>query len=434
MSERLREAMRTLGDEAAPARVDERTWARARRARTRERAVSAVVVLGLVAVAGWAGVQLVGDPEPPVVDSEMLGLPDEVFMPPDHIDVLEEGDPFEPVALVLGGAARQSWWSGSTSLVAAVVGAETGSYRLLDLPELAAPASTGEVSLSNDGTLLAWTEQGVAHTWSVTSGDVSRVPMPSGVAVSSAPEVSPDGSQVALQTERSLGTRIVVVDLASGEATLLPRFCPYLLGWSPSGDAVLCEGPKSVLAVDAAGNRNQRLLPLSTATPPLQVSPGGRYVLDIGDGNPRVTDLRARETARFPERGLDSGAGVFFNPVRGWVNRKTAVVADRRTGLVTLDVTSGVVERLVALPQEAEVAGSDLAPVVVAQDVIVRRPYEAEEPDWGSGLPWSWSWLPVAVPVGLLLLVVLGRAFIAWRWPDPPEADTRDIHMQHGGG
>lgn len=44
----------------------------------------------------------------------------------------------------------------------------------------------------------------------------------------------------------------------------------------------------------------------------------------------------------------------------------------------------------------------------------------------------SWDWLWMVGGLGLILLVVLGRAFIAWRWPDPPAADTRDIHMQQG--
>lgn len=408
MSERLRGALRELGEQVQPARVDERTWSRARRARRRDRAVSGLLAVALLALAVWGGVEVTRSTEPPVVGSDATGrLPDEVFLPPDHIDVLEEGDAFEPVALVMGGAARGSWW-GSTSQVAAVVGAESGSYRLLDLPGLAAPASTGSVSVSDDGTLLAWADLGVARTWSAVSGDVATVPVPSGASVSNDPVVSPDASQVAVQIEARISTRIAVVDVANGDTSLLPRFCPYLLGWSASGEAVLCQGPRTVVALDTESERARRLAPLRTTTVPLRLSPGGRYVLDLGGQSVRVTDLRTREVERLPGTGLTGlsrDAMTFSNPVRGWIDRDTAVVADPRAGLITVDVTSGRVERLATLPEPTELSGTHPVPVVLALNALGQPPYDAEEPDWGVDLrPWWMSAMGLLIVGGLVCL------------------------------
>ena len=52
MTERLREELRRLGDAAPDLEIPHETWARGRRARTRDRVVAGLLVASLVAVAG----------------------------------------------------------------------------------------------------------------------------------------------------------------------------------------------------------------------------------------------------------------------------------------------------------------------------------------------------------------------------------------------
>lgn len=182
MTERLREELARIGDTAPVADVPASTWDRARRARTRDRAVvvgAAAAVLALV-----VGLALIPRPDRsvPVASGSSLGVPAQIWGVPERFTMLSPDESWSSdlveTDLDIGrGAAAYVTPAG----LPVVIGADDGAYHLLDLPgflgnSLLSRGREAGLTLSPDGRHLAYAWSGPAPTSDAT-------PMPSGVRV-----------------------------------------------------------------------------------------------------------------------------------------------------------------------------------------------------------------------------------------------------------
>jgi hypothetical protein len=354
----------------------------------RTRARSAGVRLALIA--GWllvvltalasGGVAATAD-EGDGPGTDTAGLPDRVWIPAGQVLALEAGDAFEPVVVLMTGVERRAGVFDSGPAVA-VVG-ESGAYRFLDLERLARALNRhdGRVGLSADGSRLVWVEpEGpvTVRVWEAQSGEVETYEL-SGVSDQHKPKLtmSPDGSRIALQVAELRGDTYrkstQVMDLETGELRRLAP-CSAPIGWSHDGE-VLCTG-RVLTAVSADTARVRRLGEFPELSWPVLLSPDERFatatsaagdepvVVDLGSGRQQpLTTVDAPEQER---------------PVAGWVDARTAVVVDRDTGLVAVDVVDGTSQTLVEVPRQVlDHPGFTVAPALLAEP-----PYAAAEPDW----------------------------------------------------
>lgn len=184
-TEWLREELARVAAGAPVADVPSDTWARARRARSRDRAL---VVLGTVAVlAAVTALALTvlpaADRRPPIADESGLGVPSRLYVVPDRMSDRHDDDSWsraevsDDLAIGRGAVA----WVTPYGLPV-VVDAANGAYHLLDLPgftgndRLSTMSHSPGLALSPDGRQLAyaWGDPGPQ--------DVDR-PVPSGVRV-----------------------------------------------------------------------------------------------------------------------------------------------------------------------------------------------------------------------------------------------------------
>jgi hypothetical protein len=165
MTDQLREAFRDLAestDERAgslPGEGVHDLWAQGRRDRRRRIASSVLVACATLALVG-AVVPLVGEslrstPAPAAYDEATLAVPDRIWTPSSWAPEAGADDPPGPLALV-GLAPRRSPWVVTRSGAWFGVSAVDQTYRWLDLPGQATSEEAQAVSLSPDGTRLAY--------------------------------------------------------------------------------------------------------------------------------------------------------------------------------------------------------------------------------------------------------------------------------------
>jgi hypothetical protein len=165
MTFQLREAFHDLAetaDEAAdalPAPGARELWTRGRRARRRQIASSVVVAGAVLALVGvvvpTVADQLGSTPAPAAYDKATLAVPDRIWTPSSWAPEAGADDPPGPLALV-GLAPRRSPWLVTRSEGWFGVSAVDQTYRWLDLPGQATREGEQRVSLSPDGTRLAY--------------------------------------------------------------------------------------------------------------------------------------------------------------------------------------------------------------------------------------------------------------------------------------
>ncbi len=214
MTETLREALHTLGDEARVARVDEHTFGRARVLR-RRRLLAMPVAAVLVVLSGALLVPKLALPTPgsPAAGG-VAAVPDRIVAVPSHLDgIRPDGSWSRPGETDLA-VGRASVAFATPAGRAVLIGAGDGRYHLMDLPgagpagRLARMMSDEELwlALSPDGRTLAW-------AWNAVPPDDGVAPVPSGVRLA-------DLTTGAVRTVRIVGGHGVLV---AG------------LDWSPDG-------------------------------------------------------------------------------------------------------------------------------------------------------------------------------------------------------
>jgi hypothetical protein len=214
----LHDELQRIADAAPVADVPRDTWARARRARGRDRALA--VAAGVAAVVMVAGLVawLPRSSEPPVAAGSDA-VPDHVWGVPSLMaDQTNDGEWMRAEVetdLAIGrGAVAFTTREG----LPVIVGAADGAYHLLDLPErlnaAAAASSDGPLpALSPNGRQLAWAWAGPAPT----SG---AEPMPSGIKVAD------------LETGR-----VRTIELHGGHGVIVQT-----IRWSPGGSWLVWSG------------------------------------------------------------------------------------------------------------------------------------------------------------------------------------------------
>ena len=179
MTARLRGELDRIADAAPVAEVPRETWARAQRARRRDRVATLAVVAAAVAVAVGLVTWLPEDAEVPVASGTTAGVPGYVWSVPERLTMQDSdgrwsNDVVESDLAVGRGAVAFTSWD-----LPVVVGAADGAYHPLDLPgwagsQLLLRGERRGLAISPDGRQLAYAWAGRA---------TATAPVPSGVRV-----------------------------------------------------------------------------------------------------------------------------------------------------------------------------------------------------------------------------------------------------------
>ena len=325
MTERLREELRRLGDEAPDLDIPRETWARGRRARNRDRAVTGLLVASLVAIAG-ALIQITPASR---LATEVLAstprdaapaLPDRLYAVPERFVQLRETstgevtwDPRVAVTDLAVGPAIAAFTAGDFGKLPVVITAGDRCYRPLVLPGFSDASrlnSTtsgskggGAMSLSPDGRSLA-------YAWWDPAAPLDA-PMPAGVRI---------------------------VDLTTGEVRSLELqggngVDVDLLSWSPNGDWLAWAGmvtkswtPSSRSGFDAVAGRitatdltNETIPGITNQEWGVGVSDAGEVTLWSGQSLQTWDGARLRGHSVPGARGVGEGGPVTVASADGLV-------------------------------------------------------------------------------------------------------------------
>lgn len=450
-TEELRQELVRLGDRAPVVDVPADTFARAQRARRRDRLAVVGVAVVVVAIAAGLAAWL-----PDRGELEPADGPGAV---PNHIYLV-------PERLASRGGDDQRWSSdrvssrvdvgrGAVAYVTSeglpvVIGADDGAYHLLDLPDFAGNnwvtagglhGSELALSLSPDGRLLA-------YTYAVFGPDAATKPIPSGIRVIdletgalreipllggegtivSTIRWSPNGAwlvwsgyRMASWTEMSMGGSTPVAGVVPPEGTSSPSIPAFRgndrvsLAVSDAGEvSVVGDSERYVDRGDLSGSRRPLRSGVTWAI-------GAWYVGDV------LYDLRVKDTAdgfqldtyRPAHARLTLPAELDDKAVvpLGWVDASHFLA---RVGPPEDESTPGALTRMALVrvgdePSYRVVGEIDegVPGMSIAIDLVdVGHPTaDRPEPDW----PWSNERLALTIGLGvggLLTLLVGGR----WLW------------------
>lgn len=181
----LREELERIAAAAPVADVPTGTWARAQRARRRDRVATLAAVAAAVAVVAGLVTWLPGRSAPPVPAGSpgaQAGVPAYVWSVPERLTMQDSDGSWSSDRVETDLAIGRGAVAYVTPLgLPVVVGAGNGAYHLLDLPGFlgASPLGRGSevgLALSPDGHRLA-------YAWSGPAPRSDAVPMPSGIRV-----------------------------------------------------------------------------------------------------------------------------------------------------------------------------------------------------------------------------------------------------------
>ncbi|WP_181312008.1 hypothetical protein [Nocardioides campestrisoli] len=476
MTTQLRDELTRLGDEAPPLHVDPGTWGRGRRARRRDRVVTAVTALVVVGSLGGAGLALTLEPSGlqvaggPAASAQAGGVPELVVLPPTHLVQTgrrqarwDERVASDDLAVGRGAVAFEVPGSDlAGSAVPMVVGVD-GRHHALELPgwqgtvpDAYVPGATRMLALSPDGTQLAYAwgtgsddslaaehEEHGLRVADLRTGDVRDVAFGPGVA-DMISHVSWDpfgrwlawcGGVVEAEGQRS-STELVCGRVGFGADVVEPFL------WREGGLAIDVHGRVTQTEGrftwrwngDVAAKETElvRADAVDAVGAVAVASPDGSTAL-LGSEEPgQAARFLDRRTGEVTERALgkdlalyDEGAEV--HPL-GWIDDYLAVALVMPAGDTTYpDDAQLVVMSAPSIPEEFwtyRVVGhvdaresSAFAPrsLSVATDLMTldEPTIATERPDWPGE---RGGWIPWTV--GLLLLTAASAAFLLVRRRD----------------
>ncbi|NYD43631.1 TolB family protein [Nocardioides panaciterrulae] len=471
MTGRLREELARLGDTAPVAEIDPDTWARARRARIRDRALVLAAVVAVLVGVGTVPLALQHHTESPVAGQPAAGVPRHTWLVPDRMAARANDGSWtrDQVTsdLAVGRAAAAYVMDGGLPVV---IGADDGGYHLLDLPgfagnnELTAHGLQGGdlgLTLSPDGSKLAYTyarfgrhaadrpiPSGI-RVVDLTNGDVRTVPIHGGEGtVVTDIRWSPSGTwlvwagdQMASWTTMSMGGGSPVAGIVSPDgdsSTPLPAMTHNLrtsFAVSDTGEAsVLGDsaryvgyGPGATEPSSGAAFSSSLTVHLPGRVPlhvGANVTLGAAYVGDVLH-DLRVRDMNARYRldtydvdGRHQRVGLPSALdGAWVEPL-GWIDATHLVarVGRGRDARSDSSLSSLALVTVGDHPSYRLVGGVDpgVTGLTLATDLMTpaQPTVDRPEPDW----PWTserWA-LTLGVPA-LALLLLLAGALLARR-------------------
>lgn len=162
----------------------------------------------------------------------------------------------------------------------------------------------------------------------------------------------PDGAAVAALGNGPLGLELTVVDVRTGDATIVERAAPLFFDWSGGGDLCAHAGPYGddrVVVIPSGQPAAPHLLGLSPGrfTAPAW-HPDGRQVM-VASGSELVL-VDAHTTATSTVAPLDGPARFGLDP---WGERVAMVGRAGHDGLVLVDLATGAVEPVTVHPPVA---------------------------------------------------------------------------------
>ena len=420
----LREELTRLADGAPSPRphdVAPDAWRRGRRARRRDRATALAVVAAVLVVLGGTASLLVTAPPriaPAAPVDAPAAVPTELRAVPDHVLT----DPAFRTSDLAIGVQAAAFTSGGLPVA---VSATDGSYRVLDLPGWSSTDGPPPLSLSPDGTRLAWGRtNGVDVVDLATGVRTDREFPPSWRGDVDFPTTaiawSADSSWVAWSStvgdrfeETYLQTASVEDDRA--EEPLFRRGRAALVTGEPGALWLVDDTSVSPVGTQPSDTGSFSLDRSLDPGPVGMASPDGTR-LAVGSTTPNgavdVVDL-SRMRVRLAYFGGYDEAQTTYSPL-GWLG------ADRIA--VAADVASrGTEVVLVPAPGnrrdgEAVVARVEdgVADLTVAVDLLDRPTLDRPAPDW----PWSEERQRLVLGgAGLLVLLAVAAAVLVRRRP-----------------
>jgi hypothetical protein len=406
-TDELRRELDRIAGGAPAADVPDDLWTRARRSVARGRVASGAAALAVVASVAVGVTWLPDRTDPPMADSDSLGVPDRLQAVPERMSARENDGAWlreeveDDVTGVEVGAA--AWVTGDGLPV--VVGAQDGAYHLLDLPDFAGNNVTFARGLGTPVVALSPDGRDLAYGYAVFGADSDSEPIPSGVRV----------------LDLTTG-QLREIPVPGEEGTAVSR-----IEWSPDGTWLAFTGQQQgtwtaetmgTASGDTAGPVIGRVPPGATEaeTRPISNDHGGLVVDDAGtvtwfDGRTLVWDQDGVTRGGDDDPGLQRALGTTADGAAVRLDGD----GDGPEGGVELVSRGGDVRRVVVIANEIRPSLSVATALMSAERPTVERP----GPDW----PWSeerWS-LTIGLGVAAVLSVlwVLRRA---WRW-----ALSRDI-------
>jgi hypothetical protein len=256
MSTDLREELDALADTQTFS-PDPSAWDRGRRARRRDRALAVVAALVLVAGLGGAALWSTSDREARTASTDVVDVG--VGMIPSRVAYPGELQLETDLAVGRGSVAFFS-----STAQAVVIGATDGRPRALDLPDLS--SNRGPLSLSPDGTLLAWRNLGRIHVADLTDGTSTFYPADEEHADVSTLEWAPDSDRLLWNGTDDRGRKsggVLTMSGQDGTSILSPSALRGIP--SPRGDLVavasLSTDEDAATFVDRRGRTIGRALP-----------------------------------------------------------------------------------------------------------------------------------------------------------------------------
>ena len=162
-------------------------------------------------------------------------IPDHVYNAEETVPTTSRYGPLGPVSMVFAGTDVLTGLSGELEHPWIAISGHTGEYRAIDAPHLPS-AAPGAVSLSPDGSHLAWGWEGGVVVYDAVT-DESRELVADLGARPATGNFSPDGERLLVRDGA-----LHVVDLSSGEivATLdgIEEAARRQAVWTPDGRAV----------------------------------------------------------------------------------------------------------------------------------------------------------------------------------------------------
>ncbi|HEY0952421.1 hypothetical protein, partial [Nocardioides sp.] len=181
----LHDELQRIADRAPVADVPSDTWRRARRARTRDRALALSAAAAAVALVIGAVTWLPHRAEPPIADSDALGVPDHLYAVPERMSDRDNDGSWmrdevtdDPTVVGVGAAAWVTYQG-----LPVVVGAADGRYHLLDLPDFVGNNWASAVGLDSPVVALSPDGRELAYGYAVFGADSTTEPIPSGIRV-----------------------------------------------------------------------------------------------------------------------------------------------------------------------------------------------------------------------------------------------------------